>query len=225
MKINEIYTSIDGEVNHWGQGTLSTFIRLSGCNLSCKYCDTKQARDPHSGKEMSITQIVKTIKQIGCPKLTITGGEPLLQNEDLAVLLVKLFEDKKIKFKVSIETNGTFPIIYSPQKWKQLSWVVDYKLHYPEKMDKQNFLYLRPVDWVKIVIGNIEDDYDAAIYIMKDLKKQGCLARFAFSPVNASFKQFPFLSTLPILLNERLVQDKHWDVVINYQIHKYLEMK
>lgn len=215
MKIHEIYTSIDGEVNHWGQGILSTFIRTSGCNLACEYCDTKQARDPNSGKEMSVGEIINTVKQIGCPKITITGGEPLLQSEELAVLLVRLFDDKDIDFKVSIETNGSIPIIHTPQKWQRLNWIVDYKLDCPKKMDKQNFLYLRPIDYIKMVISNTTG-YEKAVVVMNDLKKQGCIAQFVFSPTHNSF---------PFNLTNKLIIDRHWDVIVNCQIHKYLKIK
>jgi 7-carboxy-7-deazaguanine synthase len=63
LDVNDIFASIDGEVNGWGQGRPTTFIRLSGCNLRCSYCDTKQTWQP--GMSMSTKEVAEEIKKIG----------------------------------------------------------------------------------------------------------------------------------------------------------------
>jgi len=106
LKITEIFPSIQGEGLRQGEATL--FIRLSGCNLKCPFCDTKYAWE--GGKDYTTEQVLDKIKQtklrFPAEWVCLTGGEPLLQ--DLGSLVRKL---KKEKFKIQVETNGT---IYQP---------------------------------------------------------------------------------------------------------------
>ena len=78
MKINEIFYSIQGE-GYW-TGLPNIFIRLTGCNLRCRYCDTTYAYK--DGEEMSISQIIEVIKKYPCEYVCITGGEPLINDQD-----------------------------------------------------------------------------------------------------------------------------------------------
>ena len=103
MRVNEIFRSINGEVNSIGQGSFCTFIRLAGCSLRCSYCDTEYAQDPKSGREMSVEEIITEVKNLGCRNVTITGGEPLDQRLDLHYLLQKLWFSKH---NIVVETNG-----------------------------------------------------------------------------------------------------------------------
>ncbi len=102
LKINEIFPSIQGEGVRLGKPTL--FIRLSGCNLKCDFCDTKFAW--HTGQEMSIESILKKLKKMHTTFPTewvcLTGGEPLYQNIGRLVQQLKA-EDLKIQ----VETNAT----------------------------------------------------------------------------------------------------------------------
>jgi 7-cyano-7-deazaguanosine (preQ0) biosynthesis protein QueE len=100
LKVNEIFFSIQGEGGVIGLP--SVFIRLAGCNLRCEFCDTKYALD--EGKKMSEGEIIKNVwkNSGGIKRVTITGGEPLLQN------ITKLISMLKFRgFQVIIETNGT----------------------------------------------------------------------------------------------------------------------
>ncbi len=100
LLVNEIFYSIQGETRT--AGLTSLFIRLSGCNLKCRYCDTKYARD--SGSTCSINKILTIAeKQKPFNHVTITGGEPLIQN-NTQVLINKLIEND---YDVQIETNGS----------------------------------------------------------------------------------------------------------------------
>ena len=87
MKIHSHFISIDGEVNKWGQGVPSVFLRLQNCNLRCSYCDIPEAQDPKGGRVLSVDQIVEIIRGYECEKITITGGEPLLQEDEIHELL------------------------------------------------------------------------------------------------------------------------------------------
>jgi 7-carboxy-7-deazaguanine synthase len=99
MKVCETFSSIQGESSLAGLATF--FIRTSGCNLNCEYCDSKFAHS--EGREMSCAELIKEAQDSGLDYICITGGEPLLQDEsrDLANRLVEI---NKI---VSIETNGS----------------------------------------------------------------------------------------------------------------------
>lgn len=85
-------------------GIPSSFIRLAGCNLYCRYCDTKEAWNVENVVEIGVNDVVKKVKEYGVPWVTITGGEPLLQLEAVEELVIKL---KTSGFRVCIETNGT----------------------------------------------------------------------------------------------------------------------
>ncbi|MCJ7697691.1 MAG: 7-carboxy-7-deazaguanine synthase QueE [Thermoplasmata archaeon] len=102
MKVNEIFYSIQGE------GTLigvpSIFLRLTGCNLRCSFCDTTYAYE--QGTEMSIQEILGEIKKFACTYICLTGGEPLLQ-KDTPKLIDCLLQQK---YQLCLETNGSINI-------------------------------------------------------------------------------------------------------------------
>ena len=100
MKISEIFYSIEGEGIEIGRPEV--FVRLSGCNLRCKWCDTKYALK--NGKEMSVEDIIQEVGKYPCKNVSITGGEPLLQRREL-LELVKRFKD--LGYWIQINTNGT----------------------------------------------------------------------------------------------------------------------
>ena len=219
MKINEIFVSIDGEISKWGQGTPSMFIRMQGCNLwpskVCHYCDTPNALDPDGGIEMSIQDILDQWLAIPEPrlKITITGGEPLLQEDELHELLNALFPYHP---KISIETNGTLSLdrfrnVRKPNP--DICLVVDLKLD--QDRIQPAFQYLQDWDWVKIVIQN-KSDFNNAIGTMMWLREIGCKARFALSPamVEGHFD--------PAMLWEWMKAEGLFDVVLNCQLHRIL---
>ncbi|MBE0461479.1 MAG: 7-carboxy-7-deazaguanine synthase QueE [Candidatus Aminicenantes bacterium] len=126
LKIFEIFPSIQGEGLRQGEATL--FIRLSGCNLKCSFCDTKWAWQ--GGKQMSTTVIVRTIerlhKRFPAEWVCLTGGEPLLQ--DITDVTRNL---KKHGFKIQVETNAT--IFRSlPVDWYTISPKPDEYFFQPE---------------------------------------------------------------------------------------------
>jgi 7-carboxy-7-deazaguanine synthase len=100
MQIIEIFRSIQGEGHR--QGMPCTFIRLAGCNLSCSWCDTPAAREP--GEEVDIPRIVSLVGTFPGDYICITGGEPLLQIDQLLILLQELAGEG---YRIDIETNGT----------------------------------------------------------------------------------------------------------------------
>jgi len=107
MKVNEIFYSLQGEGARAGQPTL--FIRLSGCDLSCGFCDTEFK----SGTEVPDSLLLERVKQNGCEWVTWTGGEPMLQ---LRSETVNLFKANGLK--QSLETNGGHPVPFD------IDWLV-----------------------------------------------------------------------------------------------------
>ena len=107
MQVNEIFKSIEGEGPNFGKPAI--FLRTAQCNLKCTWCDTKYTWDwknydfSKEVKEMTIDEVKDTITDLEIKHLVITGGEPLLQQDDLADLLSFLKPD----FYVEVETNCT----------------------------------------------------------------------------------------------------------------------
>ena len=103
MRIAEIFHSIQGE--GLLAGVPSIFIRTSGCNLRCHWCDTPYASWKPEGPEMSIEEILKKISEWNCNHIVLTGGEPMI-TPDLPELATVLRKQKK---HITIETAGTIP--------------------------------------------------------------------------------------------------------------------
>jgi len=163
MKINEIFYSLQGE-GRWS-GLPNIFIRTTGCNLRCSYCDTKYAY--YKGEQITITDILKKISKYPCTYVCITGGEPLIQKETKELI------DKLLKsnYKITIETNGSKSIKYLTNK-DGLMISLDIKCpssNMYKKMIFENTLLLKEKDQLKFVIKN-KTDYEYAKKILKKYK-------------------------------------------------------
>ena len=156
MKINEIFYSIQGEGPQVGMP--AWFIRTAECNLACEYCDSKYAWK--DGKEMHINDIKKEVCNNGCKNVIITGGEPLLQ-EDL-IALIRALGDRIIY----IETNGT---IYKSNLIGRAKFIVSPK---PQFMDNNYLKVLKKWSIHAVFKFVIEDkiDFDRAIRLCGKLK-------------------------------------------------------
>lgn len=154
-KIAERFVSINGEAAHAGE--LAVFLRFTHCNLNCSYCDTAWANKEDTPHTVYNTQeLCDYVKDTGVKNVTITGGEPLLQ-EELHELLSALYE---IGVRTEIETNGSLSIAeYARQSYRP-SFTLDYKCPssgMESHMMTSNYLYLTDADCVKFVVGNLED--------------------------------------------------------------------
>ena len=173
MKVNEIFYSIQGEGIL--VGAPSIFLRFTGCNLRCSFCDTKYTY--LQGKEMSIQAILDTIKKFTCTNICITGGEPLLQKD-----IVKLIETLLQKnYKICLETNGSINIKKLVGK---ISLIISLDIKCPssgshEQMNIKNISYLSEKDQLKFIIKN-KKDYD---YAKKILKRYNPSCTVFFQPV------------------------------------------
>lgn len=155
--VAEKFVSINGEGTRAGQ--LAVFIRFTGCNLRCSYCDTLWAADKKtvSATKMSAKDIYDYIKQTGVKNVTLTGGEPLMQ-ENIHELLEIISEDKELYCE--IETNGSVDLKPFCDIENRPAFTMDYKLpssNMEQFMYTKNFCLLDKKDTVKFVSGSIQD--------------------------------------------------------------------
>jgi 7-carboxy-7-deazaguanine synthase len=149
LHVNEIFKSIQGESTY--AGIPCVFVRLTGCNLRCSYCDTTYAYE--EGSAMLLSEIISTINRYGCRNVCITGGEPLLQ-ENINKLINLL---KKNLFNVYIETNGSLNIDILP---KGIVRIVDIKCPdsgMEQEIDWNNIEKLKHRDEAKFIISSKRD--------------------------------------------------------------------
>lgn len=166
FKVVEKFISVNGEGPLSGQ--LVVFIRFAGCNLNCSYCDTTWANNEDVCYDfMTSDDIYKHIKSTDIRNVTLTGGEPLLQ-EGIIELLEVLSKDRSLH--VEIETNGSVPLDKFVSIDNPPSFTMDYKLpssNMEDKMNLNNFKHLSNKDTVKFVSGSMEDLLKAKYIIDK----------------------------------------------------------
>ena len=156
LQVVEKFISINGEGRRCGQ--LATFIRFAGCNLNCGYCDTAWANDRKVAFDpMTAEEVYAYIKETQVTNVTLTGGEPLLQ-QDMGALLELLSQDPELY--VEIETNGSVLLSKFSDLENPPSFTMDYKLPssgMERMMALENFDHLTEKDTVKFVSGSMED--------------------------------------------------------------------
>lgn len=204
MRICEMFTSIQGESSYAGRPC--TFLRLTGCNLRCSYCDTQYAFD--GGQEIDVDAIVDYVHKAGLPLVEITGGEPLLQSQGLRELTTRLLD---CGYQVLIETNGSLSIRDLDTR---LVIILDLKTPgsgMAERNDFTNLAYLKAADEIKFVIGD-RSDYEWSKEIIEhyDLGNRYILL---FSPVTGLLG--------PRRLAEWIIEDR-LPARLNLQLHKYI---
>lgn len=165
FSVVEKFVSINGEGSRAGE--LAVFIRFRKCNLNCSYCDTKWANsDEVSAEIMSVGQLAEYVRETGVKNVTLTGGEPLLQDE-LYSLIEALMKQRN---SVEIETNGSISIEKFCGKIYRPLFTLDYKLPcsgMESAMIMKNYDLLEKNDTVKFVCGGIRDLEKAAGIIGK----------------------------------------------------------
>lgn len=212
LKITSIFTTIDGEVTHGGPWQWTTFVRLGGCNLRCwkssGFCDAPHTLDlKYPYPERTPDQVFKKVEEMGVRRVTITGGEPLLQEEPLHALM-QLFVGER--FITTLETSGSLPI-NRPDYFNSV--IMDVKPP-STQMAKKNFVgnmaRLRAKDYVKFVLEDYADFEWALGYIEAYPTK----AKVAFGV------RYNYLE--PRTLLEWLREKKLWNIQLNLQSHKFI---
>jgi 7-carboxy-7-deazaguanine synthase len=158
LRVNEIFKSIQGESTYAGMPCV--FVRLTGCNLRCSYCDTTYAYE--EGIDMSVNEIVKEIEGYACKNVCITGGEPLLQKN--VYKLINLLKTKS--YKIFVETNGAMNIDLLPGNIIRIMDVKCPDSGMNKKIDWRNLERLRGDDEVKFVLSS-KKDYEWAKKIVR----------------------------------------------------------
>ena len=156
MQITEIYKSLQGESTYAGMPCV--FVRLTGCNLRCSWCDTEYSF--YGGKKMTPEQVFDEVERLSSTAglVEITGGEPMLQERELVPLMQRMLE---CGYQVLIETSGERPLERVPA---QVVKIVDVKCPDSGEADSfrvENLQALQPHDEIKFVISS-RGDYEFA---------------------------------------------------------------
>lgn len=207
MIVNEIFCSIEGEGKRAGYPCV--FVRFAGCNLKCSYCDTSYAQDANEGKEMSVKEIADKVQSFGFNKVTLTGGEPLLQ-EDIGELVTELISRG---MQVNIETNGSIAIDHMNFRSNCLFYTVDYKClssGMSHMMNSEAFSKLHREDVLKFVVGSKEDMEEALRVI--NIYNPRC--HIFFSPVFGKIE--------PVEIVDFIKSHYLKNVRVQLQLHKFI---
>lgn len=150
LVVNEIFYSLQGESTF--AGLPCAFVRLMGCPLRCRYCDTEYAF--HEGRTQSFLEIIAELTRYPCKLVELTGGEPLAQKNSFAFMQ----ELVNLNYKVLLETSGAISLAEVP---KEVTIIMDVKTPGSgevERMLWDNMAFLKPgIDEVKFVVCNKED--------------------------------------------------------------------
>jgi 7-carboxy-7-deazaguanine synthase len=203
LTVNEIFHSIQGESTHAGRPCV--FVRLTGCNLRCVWCDTAYAF--HEGRRMTVDEVVDRVGAYGCTLVEVTGGEPLLQPEAIDLMRALLARGHE----VLLETGGSLPIEDVPEGVRR---IVDVKCPGSGESDRnrwENLDSLRSGDEVKFVIAD-RADYDWAVGVLRSRGLHG-KATVLFAPVKDGLAPEDLA---------RWVLDDRLSVRLQLQVHKIL---
>lgn len=202
MIVSEIFRSLQGE--GLNQGRPCTFIRLAGCNLQCAWCDTPYARE--GGEEMSVTEVLDQVWLLNGKHICITGGEPLLQREEVLELLKKFSIHG---YNVEIETNGTRDF---REMQTYASICMDVKCPSSgERSDIRLLPFISRRDCVKFVVAD-ENDF---LYARAVMARYDIRGEVIITPVEGS----DYRAIADYIVEENL------PVRFQLQLHKILGMK
>lgn len=226
MKLNNIYTTFNGEVNNKGIGSPVIFLRLQGCHLRCYLktlgvlCDTPEGLKKPEEMD-NIRGIYEEVKSLsdgtGIKLITLTGGDPLYnKQEELEELFDLLIYEGK--FEINVETSGTLswlPYAYYPK----LHWVIDYKGKSAGVklknlvLDREHLGTLDKDDYIKFVIYD-DADFEECVESVEFIRGTG-------SKVNIAVGCYWGGKIEPLELFEKLKERKMLNkVTMNFQVHK-----
>lgn len=202
LSIYEIFFSLQGESSF--SGLPCTFVRLAGCPLNCRWCDTHIVRTA-PGQRMTIDEILQQVESFHCSLVELTGGEPLAQPETPQLLDALLQE----KYTVLLETSGAFSLKRVPADVHIIFDMKPPSSGEHMRMLEQELARLGPGDEVKFPVAN-RMDFDAALQCLQRWPQR----TFAvlFSPVT------PQLS--PGELAQWILDARVMDARLQIQLHK-----
>jgi 7-carboxy-7-deazaguanine synthase len=203
LRVCEIFKSIQGESSF--AGNVCSFIRLSGCNLRCSYCDTAYAWE--EGENRSMDEVLTLVREHRTSLVEITGGEPLLQAE--TPQLCGRFLD--LDFTVLVETNGTLDIAVLPAGVKR---IVDIKCsssgHAGSFLEK-NFHHLRQGDECKFVLSDKDDFFWAVETVRREALHETVTVFFS-----------PNITSLSVRDLAEWIIEENAPVKLGIQLHKVI---
>lgn len=207
MKVVEIFKSIEGEGIRAGYP--ATFIRLFGCNLRCSYCDTPYGYEGNDYKEMTVDEIVQECMCLNCPRITLTGGEPLI-HKDVNILIKNLLVNG---FEVNIETNGSVDVELLKFLYPQVVITMDWKCPSSgceNKMSTARLKDLKRNDVLKFVVGSKEDlEVCKSIYNTQELE-----CSIFISPIFGKIE--------PSEIVDYMLENNMMDCRVQLQMHKFI---
>jgi 7-carboxy-7-deazaguanine synthase len=176
MQITEIYKSLQGESTHAGLACI--FVRLTGCNLRCTWCDSEYTFQ--GGVKMSLEQVTAEVQRLSPSGglVEITGGEPMLQQRDVVPLMQQLLQ---AGYKVLLETSGERPLASVPP---EVVKIVDVKCPDSgegETFSTENLKALTSRDEIKFVLSS-RRDYDFAVEFVRQHDLAAKVNAILFSP-------------------------------------------
>ncbi len=205
MQITEIFKSIQGESSYTGLPCV--FVRLTGCNLRCVWCDSEYTFT--GGTRMSLDEVMARVEELGGELVEVTGGEPLLQRE-VHPLMRRLLDSGR---KVMLETSGERPLVEVPP---EVIKIVDVKCPdsaEPDCFDIANLGWMTAHDEAKFVIAS-ERDYEFARDFTRTHELHNKLGAVTFSPVHGQVDLEAFASWM--------VRDRLDGIRFGYQLHKMI---
>ena len=203
VKLTEIFLSIQGEADAVGWPTV--FVRLTGCPLRCRYCDTEYAF--YGGEWFAIADVLQRVRDLGARHVCVTGGEPLAQ-KGCTTLLKELCD---AGFNVSLETSGALDISDVDAR---VARVVDVKTPASGEVGRnrmENLALLKAGDQLKFVICDRNDYEWSREFVKHHTLTERCAV--LFSP---SYQQVEAATLAQWILDDRL------PVRFQVQLHKYL---
>jgi 7-carboxy-7-deazaguanine synthase len=203
MRISEIYVSVQGETQY--AGLPCTLVRTTGCDLRCHYCDSEFSF--YGGGELTLPAILAEVRKLGAPLVLLTGGEPMLQREIVALSELLL----EAGYQVMIETSGAHPVDALPAAVVR---IVDVKT--PASGESHRVRWdvldgLRRQDAVKFVLSH-EADYRWAAAVVSERRLHE-RTEVLLSPVHGALDPKELVGWM---LRDRL------PARLNLQLHKYI---
>jgi 7-carboxy-7-deazaguanine synthase len=219
MQITEIYKSLQGESTY--AGLPCVFVRLTGCNLRCSWCDTEYSF--YGGKKMSPEQVFDEVQDLspGGGLVEITGGEPMLQERELVPFMQRLLDSG---YKVLLETSGERALEHVPAAVVK---IVDVKCPGSDEGDSfrlENLETLTPTDEIKFVISDRNDYEFAREFTLRhglSARVNAVLFSPAFSKATSGARDASNCLLDPQQLAEWILED-NVPVRLGLQIHKLI---
>lgn len=204
LQINEIFYSVQGESTHAGRPCV--FVRLTGCNLCCKWCDTQYAF--YEGRRMTLNEILDAVRAYRCDLVEVTGGEPLLQDAVHALMEAMLARG----VTVMLETSGASDVSrVNPRVIK----IMDLKCPQSGELERNlwsNLKHLTRNDEVKFVIAG-RDDYEWTRGVIAEHTLAARVGAILLSPAFGLIE--------PRLLAEWMLEDR-LPARMQLQMHKHI---